>query len=172
MKKEELKLTFELVPKTSWFSNLHNGMLDNQWIKLSDALRNKSGGVCKICGRNVGIKGLDAHETWEYVDGLQILKEINAICKKCHSVKHFGYYAIVLGKYDEVFEWFKIVNELDDEEAVKLKDDFLFEHKIRSMTNWKTIIVNEVIKNIIEEDVVLKPNQDIDVVQKRDDIKR
>ena len=66
------KLTIELVPKTSWYSNVRSNVSKNEW----DIIRKKSyehaGHVCEICGdigTNQGVKhNVECHEIWDYND--------------------------------------------------------------------------------------------------------
>jgi predicted restriction endonuclease len=61
-----LKLTIELVPKTSWYSNLRNVIRPAKWDKLRKSVYAEYEHKCGICGATGG--RLNCHEIWEYID--------------------------------------------------------------------------------------------------------
>ena len=64
----KLILETELVPETCWYTNLRSILTQKNWRMLSQAVRERSGGVCPICGMETPMEELDAHETWGYND--------------------------------------------------------------------------------------------------------
>ncbi len=174
MKKEELKLTIELVPKANWENNLRKCVTQTQWNKIRRTVRTNANGVCKICGRNVGIDKLDAHETWEYKDGNQILKEINALCKACHGVKHYGL-SEIKGYGKKAYTWFIRVNNITLREAVFFLNEYSDEYEKRSKKKWKIVLVNSIVKDIINEDIRLNKkakenNKNVVIVETYEDV--
>lgn len=112
----ELKLTAELVPKTSWYNNMRKVMSQSAWNKLRKATYAEYGGRCGVCeaeGR------LNCHELWEYNDEshVQRLTGFVALCGLCHFVKHLGFAGILASEgklnYDEVVAHFMRVNNCD-----------------------------------------------------------
>ncbi|MBE7087828.1 MAG: hypothetical protein E7369_05970 [Clostridiales bacterium] len=87
---KKYKLNFELVPDGCWYSNLRSILSKNQWDFLKADAKSRSGGKCSICGAKT--TRLDAHERWRYDENThtQILEDIVAVCKDCHSVIHIG----------------------------------------------------------------------------------
>jgi len=74
-----MKLEIELVPSTSWYSNLRKVLTIPEWTKLREEAYARSNYVCSICG-NKGV--LHAHEEWVYDDNqkIQTLDKIVALC--------------------------------------------------------------------------------------------
>ena len=83
------KLTIELLPKGAWGNDLSIILPKKDWDILREFALKRADGKCEVCG----YKGndLDVHEEWEFdiKNKTQTLKDIIAICSKCHSVKHF-----------------------------------------------------------------------------------
>lgn len=85
-----MKLNFELVPDSCWYSNLRSILSPVQW----DAVRKKAyalaKGRCMICG--APCMRPEAHERWSYDEKEQVqrLEGIVAVCRSCHEVIHIG----------------------------------------------------------------------------------
>lgn len=99
------KLRIELVPETSWGSNLRKALSRVDWDKLRKSCYRQAGYRCEICGGKGPVHPVECHEVWEYEDidyvegeplpegGLvytQTLKKLEALCPACHEVKHIG----------------------------------------------------------------------------------
>lgn len=84
------KLTYELIPLTSWFANIRTAMPRKKWDILRRQVYTDYGYRCGIC-TNQG--RLSCHEIWSYDDINHIQKLIGfiALCDNCHSVKHMGF---------------------------------------------------------------------------------
>ena len=82
------KLEFELVPDGCWGSNLRTILSKKQWDFIRADAKERAGGKCMICGKKTN--RLEAHEKWDYdiIKGVQVLKDVIAICHDCHSVIH------------------------------------------------------------------------------------
>lgn len=85
-----MKLDFELVPDSCWYSNLRSILSPVQWDAVRRDAYSRANGRCMICG--VPAKRLEAHERWEYDEKncVQKLGDVVAICKSCHEVIHIG----------------------------------------------------------------------------------
>lgn len=89
---EQPKLLVELVPQTSWGSNLRSRLPKAEWDRFRKEAYRLANHKCEICG-GVGPRWpVEAHEVWEYDDETHIQKlvRIEAICPNCHGVRHFG----------------------------------------------------------------------------------
>ncbi|WP_307399694.1 hypothetical protein [Paenibacillus anaericanus] len=91
---DELILTIELIPRSSWDNNLRSALTPWQWHKLCKYFYESVNHTCEICG---AIKGEEfsrmyCHEVWEYNEDTKIQKlvRLEVLCFKCHAVKHFG----------------------------------------------------------------------------------
>ena len=90
MENKKLKLNFELVPDSCWYSNLRSLLTKAQWDAVRKNVYARAGGKCMICG--APSSRLEAHEQWEYDEknAVQRLKAIIAVCPACHAVIHIG----------------------------------------------------------------------------------
>jgi len=139
MVKKKLKLTIELVPSSAWQNNLRNILKSHMWKNLRESVYKKSDYKCSICG-NAGI--LHAHEVWEYDDKnhIQKLKDIVALCKDCHAVKHIGLAGLQASKgeinYDRLIKHFIKVNGCDKEAFIKHRSAAFKKFEERSKYDW------------------------------------
>lgn len=85
-----MKLNFELVPDSCWYSNLRSILTPAQWDAVRKRAYSRANGRCSICGRPAAC--LEAHERWEYDEenGVQKLVGVVAVCRACHEVIHIG----------------------------------------------------------------------------------
>lgn len=86
----DYKLNFQFVPDSCWCSNLRTLLSKKQWGFIREDAKERSFNTCSICGAKP--KRLEAHEVWEYDEKnkTQILVDVIAVCKDCHSVIHYG----------------------------------------------------------------------------------
>lgn len=86
-------LYIDLVPSTTWYSNLYKFLKKKDWDIVRHHIYEKSNHKCEICD-GIGKNGrVDAHERWEYDDikHIQKLKEISCLCPACHRATHLGF---------------------------------------------------------------------------------
>lgn len=85
-----MKLDFELVPDSCWYSNLRSILTPAQWDAVRRKAYARADGKCTVCG--APSRRLEAHERWTYDEknGVQKLKEVSAVCRDCHEVIHIG----------------------------------------------------------------------------------
>lgn len=112
MVKNNLPLTIELVPETSWFTNLRSLMSKEDWDRIRRSCYRKANYRCEICGGKGEKWPVECHEVWEYdtVNRVQKLIRTIALCPACHQVKHIGL-AEIRGKYGEALDHFCKVNQ-------------------------------------------------------------
>lgn len=86
---KEFKLSIDLLPKGAWGNDLSKTLPQKDWDTLRRICYEKAKSTCQICGYKT--EDLDAHEVWEFdiERKTQTLKDIIALCSKCHGVKHF-----------------------------------------------------------------------------------
>jgi len=137
---EELKLTIELVPSTSWYSNLRKYLSKEDWDRIRRRTYAEYGYRCGICEAE---GTLYCHEIWEYDDKqhIQRLVGLIALCKMCHHVKHIGLAEILSmeGKldYEEVVFHFMKVNNCDKRTFEKHRERAFDEWYKRSQHEWR-----------------------------------
>lgn len=132
-----MKLTIELVPRTSWFSNLRSLLSKEEWDVIRKGCYAKAGHVCEICS-GVGPKHpVECHEVWEYDEdkGIQKLVSLIALCPSCHEVKHIGL-AGINGRREQAVEHFCKVNECTIEIAESHIEQAFSEWHRRSGMDW------------------------------------
>lgn len=81
----KIKLTIELVPSTSFYTNVRSILPTKEWDRLRKESYAKANFKCEICkgsGLDQGYKhALECHEIWEYkADGTQYLKGLISLC--------------------------------------------------------------------------------------------
>jgi len=86
---EDFKLTAELVPVTSWYSNIRKQLPRKQWDRIRHQAIADADKCCAICGAE---GPLFCHEGWAYDDSerVQRLAGFVALCSLCHHVKNLG----------------------------------------------------------------------------------
>ena len=109
-----MKLTIELIPKTSFYNNVRKILSRREWEVIRKETLSKANNICEICGGVSATKALDCHEVWEYDDlnHIQKLIKFMALCDRCHEVKHIGK-AQIDGNFDRAEKWFRNINKLD-----------------------------------------------------------
>lgn len=131
-----LKLNFELVPDSCWYSNLRSNLPQAVWDVIRKKAYAKAGGKCMICGAPT--TRLEAHERWEYddINKIQRLADIVAICKSCHEVIHIGRTQLI-GKEREACEHFLKVNNCSYSDYCKALGEANATHRERSRHDWQ-----------------------------------
>lgn len=128
----ELKLTIELLPKGAWENDLSIILPKKDWNLLREVALKRANEKCEICGFETNI--LDVHEEWEFntEKKTQTLKDIIAICSRCHGVKHFRN-SKRLGFEEEAKKHFMKVNECSELEFASCltKAEILFNERNR-----------------------------------------
>ena len=133
------KLTIELIPSTSHYTNVRTLLPASVWNRLRKESYKKANFKCEICkqsGLDQGFKhALECHEIWEYRDTTQILKGLVSLCPKCHMAKHVGR-AIAIGKGKMIFKHIASVNKWTPQEVENYVGACFQDHKIKSKIKW------------------------------------
>lgn len=143
------KLTIELVPATSWYTNVRKNADGSTWDTIRHKCYREANYICEICG-DIGPQWpVECHEKWEYDDKNHIQKLIGfiALCPNCHMVKHIGL-ATKKGKSQEAMEHMMKVNNLERDEATYRILEAFNKWSERSNYPWDVDIsyVNEYLK--------------------------
>ena len=132
-----MKLNFELVPDSCWYSNLRSILAPAQWDIVRREAYARANGKCMICGAHE--KRLEAHERWSYDEGkgIQKLKEVVAVCRSCHEVIHIGRTQL-LGNEERACAHFMKVNGCSYSEYRKALGEANEAHRRRNkIPEWK-----------------------------------
>lgn len=133
-----MKLNVSLIPGPCWGHNLRMVISPLKWKEISKNVREEK--HCKICGyQSSEIKDFHCHEEWEFIEAshIQKLKSVYCICKRCHSVIHFGNTRSIQNEYavkNAKIHFLKVngCNEEVFEEHVKIADArFIYQSAIR-----------------------------------------
>ena len=132
-----MKLNFELVPDSCWYSNLRSILSPAQWDVVRREAYSRAGGMCMICGAPV--KRLEAHEQWSYDEEkhIQKLENVVAVCKSCHEVIHIGRTQL-MGEEERACAHFMKVNGCSYAEYRKALGEANAAHRRRNQVpEWK-----------------------------------
>ncbi len=132
------KLNFELVPDGCWYSNLRTILSKTQWEFIRKDAISRANGKCMICGRKCA--NFDVHERWRYDEenGVQILEDVVAICKDCHSVIHFGLTQLKSKRIEYYEDHFMRVNNCSYAEFKAALNQANIDHRRRNLVpEWK-----------------------------------
>lgn len=132
-----MKLNFELVPDSCWYSNLRSILKPKDWDFIRRDAYARAEGKCMICGRKV--KRLEAHEKWSYNMEAQTqkLEEVIAVCHACHSVIHIGRTQLI-GEEERAIKHFCYVNKCSYSQYIKALGEANILHQERNKVGeWK-----------------------------------
>lgn len=131
-----MKLNFELVPDSCWYSNLRSQLPKEVWDRIRKKAYARAGGKCMLCGAPTA--RLEAHEQWEYDDanGVQKLVNVIAVCRACHEVIHIGRTQL-MGREKEACEHYLKVNGCTYAEYRKALGQANETHRERSRREWQ-----------------------------------
>ena len=115
---DKIKLNFEMVPDSCWYSNLRSMLSKAQWDFIRKEAYERAEGHCMICGRPAS--RLEAHERWSYdmKTETQKLEEVIAVCHTCHSVIHIGRTQL-MGEEEKAINHFCKVNKCSYADYIK-----------------------------------------------------
>ena len=133
----ELKLNFELVPDSCWYSNLRSILKPAQWDVVRRDAYARANGRCMICGRPAS--RLEAHERWSYDEEKEVqkLEDVIAVCHQCHSVIHIGR-AQLMGEEDKAIKHFMRVNKCTYADYIRALGEANATHQRRNRVGeWK-----------------------------------
>jgi hypothetical protein len=89
-----LLLRVELVPKTSWYTDLCQLLEEKTWERISAEVAERAGDACEICGGSgPPHRPVECHGLWRYDDRVRVqaLERVVALCPGCHTVQHMGF---------------------------------------------------------------------------------
>ena len=132
-----MKLNFELVPDSCWYSNLRSILTPAQWDMVRKDAYARANGRCMIC--DAPSPRLEAHERWSYDEknAVQKLEEVIAVCRSCHEVIHIGRTSL-LGGEERACAHFMKVNGCSYSEYRKALGEANEVHRRRNkIPEWK-----------------------------------
>lgn len=132
-----LKLTIELVPSSSWCNNVRTKLKQSEWDKIRRKCYQESNYVCDICGGKGRKHPVECHEIWNYNDKTRIQKLIGltSLCPSCHEVKHIGL-TTIKGREKQAIKHLMKVNNINERTALNIIDSAFMLHGARSTKEW------------------------------------
>ena len=145
-----MKLNFELIPDSCWYSNLRTLLKPKHWDILRKDAYSRAGGKCMICTRKV--TRLEAHERWEFNEQTKVQKltDIIAVCHLCHSVIHIGRTQLV-GEEEKAIAHYQRVNNCNYATYRKnLGEANILHQKLSKVDEWALdlTVLKDIIGNI------------------------
>ena len=134
-----LKLTIDLLPKGAWNNDFSKTLPKKEWDVLRNHCYKRANHKCQICGFKTD--NLDAHEVWSFDinSKTQTLKDIIAICSKCHGVKHIRN-SQRLGFEEETKRHFMKVNNCSElDYASSLAQAQMKFEELNKIYRWKIV---------------------------------
>ena len=133
-----MKLTIELIPRTSFYNNVRKILSKQEWEDIRQEVLSRANHICEICGGISANRSLDCHEVWSFDDikHIQKLEKIIALCTKCHEVKHMGK-AQVDGHFDRAKKHFMEINNIGKLAAHELIVEAFTTWQKRSNHQWQ-----------------------------------
>lgn len=136
-----MRLSCELIPRSTWGENVRSLLTRSQWDRLRRFVYAQAGGICEICGdvgTNQGRKhDLEAHEIWQFCEDThtQTLTGMIGLCPECHRVKHIGR-AFATGAHMRAISHLARVNGWSPEQVHAHISHAFDEHTARSAHMW------------------------------------
>ena len=132
-----MKLTIELIPKSSFFVNVRSTVEPLIWNKIRAKCYRRAKFRCEICGGQGPNHPVECHECFEYDEywGVQRLTRLIALCPDCHRCKHFGL-ATLHGKADEAIKHLMKINNISEMDAHCYLKGVAAEWERRNKIEW------------------------------------
>jgi hypothetical protein len=150
----KLKLTIELIPKTSWYNNVRSHVSKQIWDIIRKKCYELAKHKCEICN---SIGGIECHEIWKYDDfkHTQTLIGFVSLCSSCHKVKHPGL-AKLRGEGKLVEDQLMNINNWSRNQAIEYLINSFNTWEIRSQYQWTIDIsfINNYIKKEPNESTI------------------
>lgn len=139
------RIKFSLIPQSAFGHNIR-AINQTEWDRISLFIRSHSNGICAICGEQVDIERMDAHEVWKWdkKKRKQVLQNIIPICKECHHTIHIGFTIHELGDvaYRKCLGHYCKLNQCSEKRALKDLQKANIKQMKRSTIYWKMDISN------------------------------
>ena len=128
-------LFVDLIPETSWFTNVRSAVDPADWDRLRRHVYRRAGHRCEACG--AARCRLEAHErfTYDAQTGIQRLVRLVCLCDWCHTATHMGM-AGVRGVRTEAIAHLMAVTGMSPAEADEHIGEAFARWERRSAIRW------------------------------------
>lgn len=133
-----MRLKIELVPKSTWSWNVRSEVTSTRWDQIRRGVYAKANYLCEICGGKGSKHPVECHEKWQYDDTthVQTLVGLEALCPKCHMVRHIGL-TFHRGLGHVALAHLVKVNNISLDDAEKMVETAFTKWAARSTHEWK-----------------------------------
>ena len=134
-----MRLEIELIPKPLWGKSLAKMLPKDTWWRIKVERIREKGKRCEICS---SLGNVELHERWRYDDErhVQHLEGVILLCRKCHSIKHWGRTSIMAEQGEinlqEMVDHFCGVNECGPETLARHEQECMARWRERSRHAW------------------------------------
>jgi hypothetical protein len=154
-------LKVEMIPKSSWNSNLRSALKQSQWDIVRNICYEKAAYGCEICHTRPKKGQLHCHEVWGFDDKTRVQKlvKLEAVCGLCHSCKHIGFTVMqhfnASKDLEPVIDHFLRINKITLDEFQEYLDKELKTWQKRSQHEW-VVDISYLEEYLFNEGVTLK----------------
>ncbi|RZI84721.1 MAG: DNA primase [Rubrivivax sp.] len=88
------RLYVDMIPSSCWLTNVRSSVSADDWKQISLGVKQRAHRHCEVCHAPADTANkvyLEAHERFEYVNGVQVLRRLVCLCSTCHGATHFGH---------------------------------------------------------------------------------
>ena len=145
-----VKLEINLIPKSSFFTNVRSTVSENEWDRLRRTCYQKANYRCEIFNGIGPTHAVECHEIWEYDTATKIQKLVKliALCPACHEVNHIGL-AEIRGRLEPALNHLMKVNNWTKEQAIKHHKEAFILWNERNKIQWALNLENLKIDDVI-----------------------
>lgn len=134
-------LEIDLIPRACWHKNVRSQLDPTDWFSLIELVSSRSRNYCQICGGRGLEWPVECHEQWErhkIDNGIwqQTLVGLQALCPKCHLVKHYGR-ARAIGREKEAFTHLGDVNNISGGLAITYIAGCFSKWRLQNKYEWQ-----------------------------------
>jgi len=132
-----MKLGINLIPRSSWFTNLRSEFTKENWDILRKDCYKKADYLCEICSGRGPKWPVECHEIWDFSkEGIQKLVRLIALCPMCHRCQHPGL-AQIQGYFEDCVKHYMKVNGVSRQTSLRDFDKAFDEWETRNEIEWK-----------------------------------
>jgi hypothetical protein len=136
-----MKLEPDLIPRTTFFTNLRSMLRSSEWDRIRKIVYVRSNYRCEICGNQGEKHPVECHEMWNYENGIQKLVGLTALCPSCHEVKHIGL-ARMKGRWIQAVQHMMKINQMNQAETIVVIQKAFDLWAERNKVKWELDISN------------------------------
>lgn len=130
-----MTIIVELIPRTSFGKNIRSNFKIGDWDILRRYCYREANYVCQFCNGVGPNHPVEAHEVWQYENGVQKIVDLLALCPSCHIAHHPGF-ARTQGRCAEARSQLMKINQWSARQAQEHIDNAYLVWESRSQQTW------------------------------------